>query len=79
MLSSLCLKSLAPLGQPCPNRQQRHGKGCRWISTVLLTAILPQLPGATIEKAEQQEKDGAGDEILECRLIKPESEVARNK
>lgn len=36
-------------------------------------------PGATFEKPGQQEKDGAGGEILECRLINPDSEVARNK
>lgn len=36
-------------------------------------------PGAAFEKLGQQEKDGAGGEILDCRLIKPDTEINKER
>lgn len=64
-----------------PKQAAEAGKGVQE-GKCCATEPLPfslSFPGATCEKPGQQEKDGAGDEILECRLIKLDSEVARNK
>lgn len=64
-----------------PKQAAEAGKGVQGCKCCAIDSLPFSLsfPGATFEKPGQQEKDGAGGEILECRLIKLDSEVARNK
>lgn len=57
-----------------PKQAAGAGKGVQG-AKCCATDSLPfslSFPGATFEKPGQQEKDGTGGEILECRLIKPD-------